>query len=47
MYLKILQNSQENSCARVTCFNKVAAYKETLPQVFSYGYSEIFKNTFF
>ena len=25
MFLKISQNSQENTCARVTCFNKVKA----------------------
>ena len=36
--LKILQNSQKNTCARVFFFNKVAGHfikQETLAQVFS------------
>ena len=41
VFLEILQNSQENSCARVSFFNKVAGLpatllkNETLAQVFS------------
>ena len=41
--LKVSQNLQENKCARVCNFIK----KETLAQVFSYEFYEIFKNTFF
>ena len=49
------QNSQENTCVRVSCFNKVAlqaeAYnfikKEVLAQVFSCEFYETSKNTFF
>ena len=56
VFLKILQNPQVNSCARVFFFSKVAglrllAYnfieKETLAQVFSCTFCEIFKNNFF
>ena len=43
MFLEILQNSQENTCARVSFFIK----KETLAQVFSCEFCEISKNTFF
>ena len=44
MFLEISQNSQENTCARVSCnFIK----KETLAQVFSCDIYEISKNTFF
>ena len=44
MFLKILQNSQENTCL---FFNKVAGLRpETLAQVFSYEFCEISKNTF-
>ena len=50
MFLEILQNSQENACARVS-FNKVRACnfikKEALAQVFSCEFCEISKNTFF
>ena len=42
VFLKISQNSQENTCARVS-FSK----KETLTQAFSCEFLEIFKNTFF
>ena len=41
VFLEILQNSQESSCARVSFFNKVAGLpatllkNETLAQVFS------------
>ena len=38
MFLKILQNSQENICVKVE--------KETLAQMFSCEFCEIFKNTF-
>ena len=42
MFLQILQNSQENTCARIFFFIK----KETLAQVISCEFCEIFKNTF-
>ena len=51
--LKILQNSQENNCARVSFLIKLQAEacnfskKETLTQVFSCQFWEIFKKTFF
>ena len=51
LFLKISQNSQENTCARVF-FNKVAGdacnfiEKETLAQLFSCEFCEISKNTF-
>ena len=41
--MKISQNSQENTCAKTCNFNK----KETLAQVFSCEFCEIFKNIFF
>ena len=40
VFLNISQNSQENTCARVT-------FLKTLPQVFSSEFCKIFKNTFF
>ena len=53
MFLKILQNLQGNTCARVF-FNKVTVLKpptlfkkETLAQVFSGEFWKIFKNFFF
>ena len=49
VFLKFSQNSQENTCARVSFlikFNKVVK-KETLAQVFSCEFCEIFKNSFF
>ena len=51
MFLEILENSQENTCARVSCLIKLqAAYnfikKEGLAQVFSCEFCEIPKNTF-
>ena len=53
VFLEILQNSQENICARVSFFNNVADLrpailfkKETLAQVFSGEYCKISKNTF-
>ena len=45
VFLKILQNSQENTCARVQVCNFIK--KETLSQVFSCEFCEILKNTFF
>ena len=53
MFLKISQNSQENTCARASFLIKLQAEpcsfikKEALAQVFSCGFCEIFKNTFF
>ena len=47
VFLKVLQNSQKKPCARVSCFNKVAAKKETFALMFSREYCKIFKNTFF
>ena len=50
---KISQNSQENVCAGVSFFNKVAGSawnfikKEAPAQVFSFEFCEIFKSTFF
>ena len=41
MFLEISQNSQENTCARVS------GKKETLAQVFSCEFCEISKNNFF
>ena len=55
VFLKISQNSQKNTCTWVS-FNKVAGLrpeacnfikKETLAQVFSCEFCEIFKNPFF
>ena len=53
LFLEISQNSQENVCARVSYFDKVArlrpanfSKKETLAQVFSCEFCEISKNTF-
>ena len=43
---KIFANSSENTCARASFFNKVVN-KETLTQVFSCEFCEIFKNTSF
>ena len=53
MFLKISQNSQEDTCARVSFLIKLQAEacnflkKETLAQVFSCEFCEIFKNTLF
>ena len=44
--LKNVANSSESTCARASFFNKVVN-KETLTQVFSCEFCEIFKNTFF
>ena len=53
VFLEILQNSQENTCARVSFLIKLQAEacnfikKETLAQVFSWEFCKISKNTFF
>ena len=54
VFLKISQNSEENTCVRVSFSIKLPDYqvcnfirKETLPQVFSCEFYKIFKNTFF
>ena len=54
MFLEISQNLQENTCAKVSFFNKIADLwlanfikKEALAQVFSFDFCEISKNTFF
>ena len=52
MFLKILQNLQENTCARVSFLIKLQAsdlqlYYEAPTQVFSCEFGDIFKNIFF
>ena len=53
VFLKISQNSQKNTCARVSFLIKLLTdafnfiKKETLAQVFSCEFCEISKNTFF
>ena len=48
MFLKISQNSQQNACARVSfLINLIFIKKDTLAEVFSCEFCEIFKNTFF
>ena len=50
VFLEILQNSQENTCPRVSFLIKFQASgfkKETLTQVFSCEFCEISTNTFF
>ena len=54
VFLKMLQNSQENTCARVCFLNKVASFrpaqnfiKTSLAQMISCEFYEIFKNNFF
>ena len=52
VFLKISQNSQENTCAKVSLLIKLQAKasnfikKETLAQVFSCEFCKISKNTF-
>ena len=48
VFLEILQNSQENTCARVSFLINACNFfkKETLTQVFSCEFCEISKNTF-
>ena len=45
VFLEISQNSQENTCARVSGLQLIK--KETLARVFSSEFCEISKNTFF
>ena len=50
MFLKISQNSQENTCARVSFLIKLrtlGSAQVTMAQVFSCEFFEISKNTFF
>ena len=50
IFLKISQNSQENTCARVSFLRPQACnfiLKKTLAQMFSCEFCEIFKNIFF
>ena len=49
VFLKISQNSQENTCTRVSSRLRSTTLlkKETLAQVFSCKFCEISKNTFF
>ena len=51
MFIEILQNSQENTCARDSFLVKFQACNfirnESLAQVFSCEFCEISKNTFF
>ena len=55
MFLIISQNSQENTCARVSLLIKLQAEaeaynfieKETLAQMLYFEFWDIFKNTFF
>ena len=46
VFIDILQNSQENTCARVSFLTKLQASK-TLVQVFSCEFCKISRNTFF
>ena len=52
VFLEILQNSQENTCVRVSFWIKLQASvcnfikKETLTQVFSFEFGKISENTF-
>ena len=48
VFLEISQNSQKNTCARVSFLIKACNFteKETLAQVFSCEFCEISKNTF-
>ena len=48
VFLEVLQNSQENTCARVSFLINACNFfkKETLTQVFSCEFCEISKNTF-
>ena len=55
MFLEISENLQESTCARVSFLTKLQAEaeacnfinKETLAQVFSCEFCDIWKNTFF
>ena len=45
--LRISQNSQENTCVKVSGLRTATLLKKRLAQVFSCEFYEIFKNTFF
>ena len=53
VFLKISQNSQEDTCARISFLIKLQAWelqlykKETLAQVLSFEIYEVFNNTYF
>ena len=53
VFLKISQNSQEDTCARISFLIKLQAWelqlykKETLAQVLSFEVYEVFNNTYF
>ena len=47
VFLEISQNSQENTCVRVSFLIKLQAKKETLAHMFSREFREISKNTFY
>ena len=53
MFLEILRNSQENTCARAPFFNKFVVCgchlieRDTLAQMFSFELREISKDNFF
>ena len=47
VFLEISQNSQENTCGRVSFLIKLQVTPQILAQVFSCKFCEIFKNTFF
>ena len=49
VFLKILQNSQENTCARASFLIKLQAYvikKETLPQCFPVNFAQFLRTPF-
>ena len=47
MFLEISQNSQENTCARVSLRQSLQYLKKALAQVFSYEFCEISKEYLF
>ena len=47
VFLEILQNAQENNCARASFLACNFIKKDTLTQVFSCEFYEFFQNTFF
>ena len=47
VFLEILQNSQENTYARVSFLIKLQTWKKALAQVFSCEFCQISKNTFY
>ena len=48
VFLKVLQNLHENTCARVSFFNKACNFvkKETLKQVFSCKFAKFLRTPF-